>query len=44
MRKLEKMIGNDQQVSIYPHMTLCALDMVCGKFIISVIYTHLSEN
>lgn len=30
---LEKMSGNGQQISIYPFMTLCALDIVCGMFI-----------
>jgi len=32
-KKLENMVdGDSQRVSIYSHMTLCALDIVCGKF------------
>jgi len=38
-KKLENIASNDQQVSIYNHMTLCALDLVCGEFIVHITYT-----
>lgn len=31
-KKLENMASNNQRVSIYTYMTLCALDIVCGEF------------
>jgi len=30
-KKLENMASNNERVSIYTHMTLCALDLVCGE-------------
>lgn len=38
-KKLENMASNDQPVSVYNHMTLCALDLVCGEFIVHITYT-----
>lgn len=35
-KKLENMASNNQNVSLYTHMTLCALDVVCGEYTIYI--------
>lgn len=35
-KKLENMASNNQRVSIYTHMTLCALDVVCGELVVHI--------
>ncbi|XP_015368249.1 PREDICTED: cytochrome P450 4C1-like [Diuraphis noxia] len=43
-KKLENMASNDQRVSIYNHMTLCALDLVCDTIMGTELRSQEGES
>lgn len=39
-KELGKMSSYGQRIAIYPFMTLCALDIVCGLFINTIVLLY----